>query len=219
MDPNNNNDKALIILISIFVGSITIASVLANKIITVFGLFVPAGILAYSVTFICTDVISEVWGKEKANHADWGGFIALLTVLILVRIGLVLPGAPVWQGEDAFQTILGSTSRIIIASFIAYLVSQFHDVWAFHFWKSVTKERHLWLRNNLSTAVSQLLDSFIFITIAFYGVMPIFPLIIGQWAVKFAIAVLDTPVIYGVVWFLRKRKIQESQENSEILVE
>jgi len=214
MNQTDNNQKALIILISIFVGSITIASVLANKIISVFGLFVPAGILAYSVTFVCTDVISEVWGKEKAGHAVWGGFIALLTVLLLVRIGLVWPKAPFWQGEEAFHAMLGSTSRIIVASFAAYLVSQLHDVWAFHFWKGVTNERHLWLRNNLSTAVSQFLDSFIFITIAFYGTMPVLPLIIGQWIIKFAIGVLDTPVIYAVVWFLRKKESQVIQGDS-----
>lgn len=197
--------KAFIILLSIFVGSITIASILATKIINVFGLFVPAGVLAYSITFICTDVISEVWGKERAKYTVVGGFVALIVALLLVQLSLVWPKAPFWTGEQAFQSILGSTSRIIIASFTAYLVSQFHDVWAFHFWKKVTNERHLWLRNNLSTVVSQFLDSFLFITIAFYGVMPIWPLIIGQWVIKFGIAVLDTPVIYFVVWMVRKK--------------
>ena len=201
----NIGEKSFIILLSIFVGSITIASVLATKIINVFGLFVPAGVLAYSLTFICTDVISEVWGKKRANQTVFGGFIALLCVLILVRISLVWPKAPFWNQETAFQAILGSTSRIIVASFIAYLFSQFHDVWAFHFWKKITKDRHLWLRNNFSTAVSQFIDSFLFITIAFYGVMPIWPLIFGQWVIKFAIAVMDTPLIYLSVWFIRER--------------
>jgi uncharacterized integral membrane protein (TIGR00697 family) len=100
---------------------------------------------------------------------------------------------------------MGSTSRIIIASFIAYLVSQFHDVWAFHFWKKITGGRHLWLRNNFSTAVSQFIDSSLFITVAFYGVMPVWPLIWSQWLVKLAIAFLDTPIIYGIVWLLRKK--------------
>jgi uncharacterized integral membrane protein (TIGR00697 family) len=197
-------DKTFIVLMSIFVGSITIASVLANKILNIFGLFVPAGVLAYSITFLMTDVISEIWGKEKAKHAVLGGFIGLVTVLILVQISLVWPKAPIWNQEEAFQTILGSTSRIIVASFTAYLVSQFHDVWAFHFWKNITRDRHLWLRNNLSTATSQFIDSFLFISVAFYGVLPIWPLIWGQWIIKLAIAFLDTPVIYVVVWFIRK---------------
>ncbi|BBO91359.1 queuosine precursor transporter [Desulfosarcina ovata] len=198
-------DRPFIILLSIFIGSITIASVLANKIITVAGLYVPAGVLAYSVTFICTDVISEIWGRERANDVVFGGFMALVGVLILVQLSLAWPKAPFWDNAGAFNSVLGSTSRIIVASFIAYLVSQYHDVWAFHFWKKKTDNRHLWLRNNLSTAVSQFLDSFIFITIAFYGVMPIGSLIVGQWIVKMAIAVLDTPVVYFIVYLIRRK--------------
>jgi queuosine precursor transporter len=218
MGNSDINDKAFIILLSIFAGSITIASVLANKIISVYGLFVPAGILAYSITFVCTDVISEIWGKERANQTVLGGFIALVAVLILVQIGLAWPKAPFWDQEESFRSILGSTSRIIVASFIAYLISQFHDIWAFHFWKKITKDRHLWLRNNLSTASSQFLDSFIFITIAFYGIMPIWPLILGQWIIKFAIAVLDTPVIYFVVWRLKKKQGVSLNQSTELVL-
>jgi len=199
------NEKSFIILLSIFIGSITIASVLANKIINVFGLFVPAGVLAYSMTFLMTDAICEIWGRETAKHTVLGGFIGLLAVLLLIQISLVWPRAPFWKQEAAYQTIMGSTSRIIIASFLAYLVSQFHDVWAFHFWKKITGGRHLWLRNNFSTAISQFMDSSIFITVAFYGVMPVWPLIWSQWLVKLAIALLDTPIIYGLVWLLRKK--------------
>ena len=205
MENFERDRRGFIIVLSIFVGSIVIASVLANKIISVFGLFVPAGVLAYSITFICTDVISEIWGKQRAKQTVFGGFIALIAVLILVQISLAWPKAPFWKGEEAFQAILGSTSRIIIASFIAYLISQFHDVWAFHFWKKITSDRHLWLRNNLSTATSQFIDSFLFITIAFYGIMPIWPLIIGQWVIKLGIALLDTPVIYFTVWLIRDK--------------
>ena len=199
------DEKSFIILLSIFVGSITIASVLANKIIDVFGLFVPAGVLAYTMTFLMTDAISEIWGKETAKRTVFGGFIGLIAVLLFIQISLVWPKAPFWKQEAAYQTIMGSTSRIIIASFIAYLVSQFHDVWAFHFWKKITGGRHLWLRNNFSTAVSQFIDSSLFITVAFYGVMPVWPLIWSQWLVKLAIAFLDTPIIYGIVWLLRKK--------------
>ena len=201
----SDDNQAFIILLSIFVSSITIASVLANKIISVFGLFVPAGILAYSLTFVCTDVISEIWGKERANKTVLGGFIALIVVLILVQLGLIWPKAPFWNNGAAFKSILGNTTRIIVASFIAYLISQFHDVWAFHFWKRMSNDRHLWLRNNLSTIASQFLDSFIFITIAFYGMIPIWPLIWGQWVIKIAIALFDTPVVYLVVWAIRNK--------------
>jgi len=207
----NTNDNAYTICLSLFVGCITISSILANKIISVMGIFVPAGVIAYSVTFIATDVISEVWGKERARDAVFGGFIALFAVFVLIQISLFWPKAPFWNNDDAFASILGNTSRIIIASLTAYMISQMHDVWAFHFWKRLTKNRHLWLRNNLSTVVSQFLDSFIFVTIAFYGVMPIWPLIYGQWLVKCLIAVLDTPLVYGVVLMIQKKPVHAYQ--------
>jgi hypothetical protein len=204
MDKLDHHETAFILLVSIFAGSITIASVLANKIISVAGIYVPAGVLAYSVTFICTDVISEIWGRERAGRTVIGGFIALIASLVLVQLSLAWPAAPFWEKEAAFTAIMGATSRIIVASFVAYLASQFHDVWAFHFWRRVTAERHLWLRNNLSTAVSQLIDSALFITIAFYGTMPVLPLILGQWIIKLAISLLDTPLVYLVVWYIRR---------------
>ncbi|MBF0451237.1 MAG: queuosine precursor transporter [Candidatus Magnetomorum sp.] len=205
-----SNNHWYTLWVSLFVGCITISSILANKIITIMGVFVPAGVIAYSITFIATDVISEVWGKERAQETVFGGFIALIAVFVLIQISLMWPKASFWNNDDAFASILGSTSRIIIASFIAYLVSQMHDVWAFHFWKRVTNSRHLWLRNNLSTAVSQFLDSFIFITIAFYGVLPVWPLIYGQWLIKFMIAIMDTPIIYGFVFFMQRNMQREA---------
>ena len=197
-------DAILFMLIGIFVSGLTIASVLASKIIDIFGLYVPAGVLAYSITFIATDVIAEIWGKIRANMVVWVGFLSLLLVFLLVNLALLMPAAPSWQNQVAFENILHGTSRIIIASFIAYLVSQFHDVWAFHFWKKLTSDKHLWLRNNLSTMVSQLLDTVIFITIAFYGIQPVWKLVWGQYLVKLAIAALDTPLVYGTVYLIRR---------------
>ncbi len=206
MEKQITNEKAFITLLSVFIGCITIASVLSGKIIDVFGFFVPAGILAYSVTFTCTDVISELWGPKRSRYVVSGGFIALLVVLLLVQISIHWPSAPFWNHSVSFTLILRNTSRIIIASFVAYLISQFHDIWAFHFWKKITGPRHLWLRNNLSTATSQFIDSVIFIIIAFYGVMPVWPLIFGQWVVKLTISVLDTPIIYFVIWLIRENE-------------
>lgn len=190
---------ALILLISAFTGSLVISQVLAAKIVLLGDLVVPAGVLAYSVTFVATDVISEIWGKEIAKKVVWGGFISVLISLLLIKGALLLPAAPFWPHDQAFSTVLSSTPRIIIASFIAYLVSQAHDVWAFHFWKKVCKGKHLWLRNNLSTLVSQILDTALFITIAFYGSMPLLPIIGGQLIIKWGIALLDTPLVYLLV--------------------
>jgi uncharacterized integral membrane protein (TIGR00697 family) len=200
-----SEDRVFILLVSVFVGALVISSVLASKIITVLGLFVPAGVLAYCITFVVTDVISEIWGKEQANRVVFSGFITLLVTFLLIRLALAWNAAPFWTEQKAFSAVLGSTSRIIIASFIAYLASQYHDVWAFHVWRRVTEERHLWLRNTASTVVSQFIDTLVFITIAFYGTMPVVPLIKGQYLIKVLIAVLDTPFVYLVVTLIRKR--------------
>jgi uncharacterized integral membrane protein (TIGR00697 family) len=203
-ESKRSEDRAFILLVSMFVGALVISSVLASKIIIVLGLFVPAGVLAYCITFVVTDVISEIWGRERANQVVFSGFIALLITFLLIRLALWWDAAPIWREQKAFSVVLGSTSRIIIASFIAYLASQYHDVWAFHIWRKWTDERHLWLRNTASTVVSQFIDTLIFITIAFYGTMPVFPLIKGQYLIKVLIALLDTPFVYLVVMLIRR---------------
>ncbi|HUW22677.1 MAG TPA: queuosine precursor transporter [bacterium] len=206
-------EKIYILLIAIFVGGLVIAGVLASKIVNIAGLIVPGGVFAYSITFPITDIICEVWGKKKGKYVVFSGFITLLVVLALIRLTLIFPKASFWTGEEAFTKILGGTSRIIIASFIAYLVSQYHDIWAFHFWRKVTKGKHLWLRNNASTFVSQFIDTVVFITIAFYGVMPVFTLIKGQYIIKLLIALLDTPIVYFGVWLIRRGKKDEDRHS------
>jgi len=204
--------RAFILLTGLFTGSLVISSVLAAKIVTVFGVTVPAGVLGYCLTFICTDVISEIWGRERAGEVVLSGFVTLLACLGLIQAALWWPAASFWQGQEAFQQVLGMTPRIILGSITAYLVGQYHDIWAFHFYKRLTRGRHLWLRNNLSTLTSQLLDSCIFISIAFAGKMPLVPLILGQWAVKVGIAGLDTVVVYALVWWIRRGRAAPAAE-------
>lgn len=193
----------LTLLTSLFAGSLVIASVLAAKIISIGPLFVPAGVLAYSITFACTDIIGEVYGKRTARQVVLSGFAALVAALLLIRLSVWWTPAPFWGGQEGFAQLLGTSERIIFASIIAYLVSQLTDVWLFARVRKATGGRHLWLRNNTSTILSQLIDSIVFITIAFAGVMPIAGVIFGQWLVKIAIALLDTPLVYLGVWLLR----------------
>jgi uncharacterized integral membrane protein (TIGR00697 family) len=193
--------------IAIMASLAVIANILANKIV-VFGPFtVPAGVIAFSMTFLMTDIISEKWGKQHARKAVWAGFYANLLLVISLYIAMAWRPAPfAAEASEMFAKVLGLTPRIVLACLVAYLISQHHDIWAFHFWKRKTKDKHLWFRNNASTIVSQLMDSVIFIVIAFYGVFPILPLILGQWVVKIIIALLDTPFMYGIVWLVDKTK-------------
>ncbi|MBW3003008.1 queuosine precursor transporter [Candidatus Woesearchaeota archaeon] len=198
--------KGVEYLIGLYAAAIVITAVTANKLVTFGSFTVPSCIIVFSVTFFLTDIISEFWGKKMAQKAVWAGFIADLLLLFAVWVAINWQAAPLWQGQEAFVQTLGTTARITFASLVAYIIAQSHDVWAFHFWKKKTKGKHLWIRNNFSTAVSQVIDSIIFIPLAFFGAFPIVPLIISNFTVKFVIAALDTPFIYLVKGYYTRFK-------------
>lgn len=184
-------------LIATFASLVVISNVTAVKITTIAGLAVPAAVVAYSVTFLLTDMLSEFYSKREAHRAVWAGFYANLLLVVVVAVAVYLPPAPFWKHQEAFETLFAWVPRIVLASMLAYLISQHFDVLAFHFWKQLTDGRYLWLRNNASTMVSQFIDTALFITIAFYGTgMPLAEMIKGQYVVKLGIALLDTPFMY-----------------------
>jgi uncharacterized integral membrane protein (TIGR00697 family) len=184
-------------IIGMYAALIVVANILASKIVIFAGLTVPAAVIVYASSFLLTDMLSEFYGKDMARKAVWAGFLANIMLVISVYIAIVWEGAPFWGNQEAFETVLKNTPRIVFASMVAYLISQHHDVISYHWWMGRFPQ-HLWLRNNASTIVSQALDSVIFITLAFYGVFPIIPMIIGQYTVKLLIALMDTPFIYTV---------------------
>ena len=169
----------------------------------------PAGTIAYSVTFPITDIVDEVYGKRWAYRIVWGGLAAELAMLGLAVADSFIPPAPfMTEAEVACaERVLGLQARIVLASVVAYLVSQHHDVWAFWKWRELTRGRWLWLRNNASTAVSQLIDSTLFTTIAFAGLVPpgaLLSMILTMWLAKVIIAAADTPFVYLGVSLLRR---------------
>ena len=186
------------ILVGLVAICIITANILATKIIRMFGLLVPAGVIVYSISFLLTDALSEFYGRKQAVRAVWVGFFANIVFLGSVFIALRWPHAFGEEADEAFQKTLSLSARITFAALVTYLISQFHDVFAFEFWGRLTKGKYLWLRNNASTVVSQTLDTCIFISIAFWGIMPVGKLIVGQLGVKFVVALLDTPFLYGM---------------------
>lgn len=191
-------------ILSMFSGAIVIAAVVAPKIIEIGPFTTNAGLVVYSITFLLTDTISEFWGKKQAKKAVWGGFLALIMLVFVTQISIHLVPASFWEGQEAFKQVLGSTWRISLASFIAYVIAQNHDVWAYHTLKRITKGKYLWLRNNISTWISQTIDTIIFITIAFYGLFPIGSLVLGTIFIKIIVAIIDTPFLYIIRWFCRR---------------
>lgn len=195
------------ILIGLFITALIAANLLGTKITSLFGVAVSVGIFAYPITFLITDIIAEVHGKKKSFNLVLAGFISLLVLLGLTQLSVSLPANAHFQLDESYRQIFQGSVRIILASLTAFILSQLHDVWAFHRLKEKTSGKFLWLRNNLSTIVSQFLDTIIFMFIAFYQITPkfdalfIWQLILPYYLFKVAFAALDTPFVYlGVRW-------------------
>ena len=156
------------VMLTVFIACMSFINVVSAKLWSVAGLTISGGIMAYWLTFPITDVVGEVFGRRRALLVVWLGFAANVLVLILSQVAIRLPPSPIYPDQAAFSTVLGAVPVIVLASLAAYLTAQTHDVWAFDFWRRVTGGRHLWLRNNLSTVGSQLLDSLVFNGIAFW---------------------------------------------------
>lgn len=188
----------LVLLNTIFVTSLVIANVVSAKVLQLGPLQVPGAALCYCITFLCTDIIGEIWGKEEASRTVKYGFICQCMASLLILLTQYLPVAPYAQNvSDAYVTLLGTNWRFFLASMAGYLVSQSWDVWVFHKLKARDHGKRKWLRNNLSTMTSQFLDTIIFIVIAFYGVVPnIWVMVISQYLLKLVLALLDTPIFY-----------------------
>lgn len=189
-------DRNLLILNGLFITSLLIANVLSAKIVSFWGMVIPAAIVAYPLTFLMTDLIGEIWGKEQANKAVKLGFICQIASLIMIGLAILLPVAPFADNQAEFKSIMGQSFRVVAASLVAYYCSQSWDVWIFHKIRDIST-KHKWIRNNVSTMTSQMIDTAIFITIAFIGVVPnIWTMIISQYIIKVVYAALDTIPFY-----------------------
>ncbi len=186
--------------------AIILANIQVMKTIEFFGLVTAMGNIVYGTTFLVTDILCENYGKREAKKAVEVGFFVLIVFTLLMQICLAFVPDESDTLSPALEQIFGIMPRITIASLTAYLVSQLHDVWAFDFWKRRTKGRFLWLRNNASTMVSQLIDNAVFTWIAFvgFGVFweQVFPweliaeIFVTSYIMKFIVAALDTPFVY-----------------------
>ena len=214
-------DQLYIVLAGIFIASLVTCNLIANKFVTVdlgFKVFiVSAGILPYPLTFLVTDLISELYGQKKANLVVFSGFVASMFVLLFLWLGSQFDAIPSSMVNDStYNTVFQNAWRLIAASMIAYLFAQFIDVRIFHFWKRLTNGKHLWLRNNGSTIASQLVDTTLVICILFIDVWEpsqIISVIIDGWIFKMFMAFIDTPIIYGIIHLLKgKIDIAEIEE-------
>jgi uncharacterized integral membrane protein (TIGR00697 family) len=196
-------------VVALFVTCLIISNVIAVKLAMVQGLVLPAGIIIFPVSYLLADVLTEVYGYRAARRVLWLGFFCNLLAVAAIWIGGLLPAAPFWDGQAAYDQILGATPRILLASFAAYLVGEFANTMIMSKLKVAMAGRHLWARAIASTLVGQGLDSMVFIAIAFSGMMPL-PILLGtivtQWLIKSAYEALATPLTYAMVGYLKRRE-------------
>jgi queuosine precursor transporter len=201
---------------AVFVTALLISNIVAAKLIQVGPLVLPAAVILFPVTYIFGDVLTEVYGYARARQVIWTGFACNLLAVGVIWLAGLLPAASFWtagayatsrEAQSAYWAILGSTPRILVASFAAYLVGEFLNSLVLARLKVMTSGRWLWVRTILSTIVGQGADSAIFITVAFGGILPISGLtaaIISQWLVKSAYEALATPLTYLTVNGLKR---------------
>ena len=198
---------------------IIVANIQVMKTVKVFFWVTALGNIVYATTFLVTDILNENYGKKDARKAVWIGFFILIITTILMQICLKFIPDSSDTLSPALQHIFGLVPRITFASLTAYLISQLHDVWAFDFWKRLFKGKFLWLRNNLSTMTSQLMDNVIFTYIAFVGLFGLFgwkqvfewsiviQIFFVSYVMKFVVAACDTPFVYWSKALKKKYKL------------
>ena len=194
-------------IVALFVTSLITANIIAVKLIDIGGYILPAAIIIFPISYIIGDVLTEVYGYRQARRVIWLGFLCNLIVVAVIWIGQMLPAAGFWDGQAAYERILGLAPRILAASFLAYLVGEFANAFVLAKMKIATEGRWLWTRTIGSTLVGQGLDSLIFIVLAFAGTMPLDALVgmvVTQWLVKSAYEAAATPVTYAVVGYLKR---------------
>jgi queuosine precursor transporter len=183
----------------LIVASVITANIQVLKTVQLFGFVATLGNVLYGSIFFATDILSEVYGKKAARRAVWLGFVGMVLTTIWMQIGLKFIPDMSDFSQSSLSTIFALMPRIAAGSMIAYVVSQHHDVFAFHFWKNKTKGRFLWVRNCASTMVSQAIDTLIFCTIALWGIFDIniwLQILASTYFLKWFVAVMDTPFIY-----------------------
>ena len=212
MKKQNEADFLYLIFTALFIAALVTTNLIANKFVTVdlgFKTFqISAGVLPYPITFLITDILSEIFGKKRTQRVVMAGFFSSVFVLLILWLGNQFPAidaSPV--SDDTYANVFSNTWRVILSSMLAYLVAQFVDVRIYHFWKKLTNGKHLWLRNNGSTIVSQLLDTTLVVFVLFVGTMSLEKmgqLIIDGWMFKAFFALCDTPFMYLSVYILQK---------------
>lgn len=206
-------------LIGLYVAFVVFSNIAAAK-IAVFDLgfaqfFAPAASIIFPVTFLLTDIVNEKFGRSEVHKMIFIAFLTQIVLSAFTYLVLALPSAPFWGGQPAFASILGQVPRIMVASWIAFLISENLDAIIFSWFKKKTQGKHLWTRNALSSLPSMFIDSLIFTTIAFLGVTPILPLMIGSVVTKWLVGLINIPFMYLNRSIMFDKKMTDEKDNAK----
>ena len=196
-----------VIITAIFVTCLLTANIVGVKMASLGPVILPAAVILFPLSYIVGDIITEVYGYRQARKVIWLGFACNLIFVIIAWVGQALPPAPLWGGQEAYESILGYTPRLLAASFGGYLAGEFGNSFIMAKMKVLTRGRWLWARTISSTIVGQGLDSAIFIPGAYFGAPFFVPIIIlHHWLAKILIEAAATPLTYAVVNHLKKKE-------------
>jgi queuosine precursor transporter len=206
-------------LIALYVLFCALSQIIATK-IAAFDLgfttvYAPAAVVVFAVTFLLTDIVNEKFGRLTVHRMIWITLLTQVALVLFLFLATLLPSAPFWTGQEAWNSLLGVVPRIAVASWLTFVVSENLDAYLFDALRRKTKGRHLWLRNVGSSAISLTVDTIFFITLAFAGTgAPLVTLMIGQFLIKYTVAVLDIPFMYANRKILGERLTVENDENT-----
>ncbi len=204
----------LVIIIALFVTCLITANTVGVKMVAFGSFTLPAAVILFPLSYILGDVLTEVYGYRWTKKVIWLGFFCNLIFVIFAWIGQILPPAPLWEGQEAYKSILGYTWRLLIASFCGYLAGEFGNSFVLAKMKILTRGRWLWSRTISSTIIGQGLDTAIFITGAYFGAPFFSPLIIlHHWLAKVGIEAVATPFTYMIVNFLKKKESVDTYDH------
>jgi queuosine precursor transporter len=198
-----------ILVVATFITCLVTANIVAVKLVAIGSMILPVGIVIFPISYIVGDILTEVYGYRRARRVIWLGFVCNLLAVVGIVIGQALPAASFWDGQAAYERILGYTPRLLIASFIAFIIGEFANSYVLSRMKVATQGRWLWTRTIASTVVGEGLDSVIFIFIAFWGTSPEAALLSAmatQWLFKVAYETVATPLTYVVINFIKRKE-------------
>ena len=209
-----NISHRLVIITAIFVTVLITANIVGVKVVSFGNFILPAAVVLFPLSYIFGDILTEVYGYRWARKVIWLGFFCNLIFVLSAWVGQILPPAPLWEGQEAYESILGYTPRLLIASFCGYLAGEFANSFILARMKELTRGRWLWSRTIGSTIVGQGLDTLIFITVAFFGAPFFVPImILYHWLAKIIIEAMATPFTYAAVNFLKKKEAIDTYDS------